>query len=105
MAQAPLPSAHTPYRIGVLYGNPAALDGVEALAQAGFDAAGHPPTLCFNGDFNWFNTVDRNFAQSNQPVRQHHASLGNVEAALYSPQDDAGCGCACPRSGGAAGPT
>ena len=102
MASAPLRTAQTLYLIGGLYGNLAALDQVEALALAEFDATGQAPTLCFNGDFNWFNTADSHFAQLNQRVLQHHAIQGNVEAELYSPQDDAGCGCAYPDSVGAA---
>ncbi|MEO5698280.1 MAG: hypothetical protein ABIQ60_14230, partial [Burkholderiaceae bacterium] len=39
----------TLYVVGGLYGNLPALDAVEALAGAEPD----PPTLCFNGDFNW----------------------------------------------------
>lgn len=95
---APLRTAHTLYVIGGLYGNLVALDTVEALALVESGQTGHTPTLCFNGDFNWFNTADSHFAQINQRVLQHHAILGNVEAELYSPQDDAGCGCAYPGS-------
>ncbi len=98
MAQAPLRTAQTLYLIGGLYGNLAALDCVEALALAETDQTGHSPTLCFNGDFNWFNIADTSFAQLNQRVLQHHAILGNVEAELYSLEDDAGCGCAYPSS-------
>ena len=102
LAQAPLRTAHTLYLIGGLYGNLAALDTVEALALAEADQTGHTPTLCFNGDFNWFNIADSHFAQLNQRVLQHHTILGNVEVELYSPQDDAGCGCAYPSTVGAA---
>jgi hypothetical protein len=55
-----------------------------------------PATLCFNGDFNWFNVDDASFAAINQAVLAHDACLGNVEAELLSPDDGAGCGCAYP---------
>ncbi len=51
IATAPLASAQTLYVIGGLYGNLQALDAIEALA---LQEPG-PVTLCFNGDFNWFN--------------------------------------------------
>ncbi|MDP1613142.1 MAG: hypothetical protein Q8M11_18965 [Sulfuritalea sp.] len=86
--------ADTLYVIGGLYGNRPALAAIEALA------AGErgPVTLCFNGDFNWFNVDDDGFAAINSAVLQHDACLGNVEAELTTPGADAGCGCAYPES-------
>ena len=57
-----------------------------------------PPVLGFNGDFNWFNVADREFARVNQRVLANDAILGNVEAEFDSPAGDAGCGCAYPDS-------
>src|SRR5690606_22146824 len=77
-----------------LYGNPFALDAVEALAAS---EAG-PVSIVFNGDFNWFNVDDAGFAVINRRVLAHSAILGNVEAELGEAGDEAGCGCAYPDS-------
>ena len=82
------------YVVGGLYGNVPALDAVEALVQA----EARPARLCFNGDFNWFDIADDAFIEINRRVLAHDAILGNVEAELDAPDDDAGCGCAYPDS-------
>lgn len=87
-------STETLYVVGGLYGNPLALDAIKALAAQ----EQGPVTLCFNGDFNWFNVDDDGFNAINRSVLEHDACLGNVEAELLSPGDDAGCGCAYPDS-------
>lgn len=92
VARAHLRPARTLYVIGGLYGNVPALDTVERMANAEAVA----PTLCFNGDFNWFNVADRDFTEINHRVLAHDAILGNVEAELDAPAGDAGCGCAYP---------
>lgn len=92
LAAAPVRPAPTLYVIGGLYGNLPALDAVEALARA----EPGPVTLCFNGDFNWFNVDNRGFAELNRRVLHHDAILGNVEAELQPEATDAGCGCAYP---------
>jgi hypothetical protein len=94
LAAAPTKSAETLYVVGGLYGNVPALDAVEAMANAEPGSA----TLCFNGDFNWFNISGESFAEINARVSQHDTILGNVEAE-FDPEnanDDAGCGCAYP---------
>lgn len=97
LAAAPTREASTLYVVGGLYGNGPALDAIELLA--GTDADGNqPPVLCFNGDFNWFNVADREFARINQRVLANDAILGNVEAEFDSPAANAGCGCAYPDS-------
>jgi len=68
----------TLYVIGGLYGNIPALDAIELMALA----EANPPTLCFNGDFNWFSIADRNFEHLNDRVLANDAILGNVEAEL-----------------------
>ena len=94
LAAAPTKTAETLYVVGGLYGNVPALDTVEGMANA------EPtlPTLCFNGDFNWFNISDASFAEINTRVLQHDAILGNVEAEFdpESTNEDVGCGCAYP---------
>ena len=92
IARAPEQCAQTLYVIGGLYGNLPALNAIEEMAAA----EQGPVTLCFNGDFNWFNIDDAGFRAINERVLQHDAILGNVEAELDSDSDDAGCGCAYP---------
>ncbi len=97
IATAPELAVETLYVVGGLYGNTQALDAIEAMAvqEPG------PVTLCFNGDFNWFNVDDAGFAVINQRVLAYSAIQGNVEAELLATSDDAGCGCAYPDSVGA----
>ncbi|MBL8309971.1 MAG: hypothetical protein JNL19_06085 [Burkholderiales bacterium] len=95
IAQAPVRVADTLYVVGGLYGNLAALDEVERMVAAE-GVHGPAPTLCFNGDFNWFNVDDARFAAINERVLLHDAIVGNVEAEFASDDDDAGCGCAYP---------
>jgi hypothetical protein len=92
LAAAHAASAETLYVVGGLYGNPFALDAVEAMAAQEATA----PTICFNGDFNWFNVDEPAFLSINQRVLAHHAIAGNVEFELCSAMTDAGCGCAYP---------
>ncbi len=94
IAAAPERPAETLYVIGGLYGNLQALDTIETMASA---EAGRV-TLCFNGDFNWFNVDDAGFRAINERVLRHDAILGNVEAELGADSDAAGCGCAYPES-------
>lgn len=92
ISSAPLREAETLYVIGGLYGNLPALDAVEALGAS----EQNPVTLCFNGDFNWFNVDASGFRSINERVLRHHAILGNVEAELHTEASSSGCGCAYP---------
>ena len=94
IARAPERAAETLYLIGGLYGNLQALAAVEAMARV----EPGPVTLCFNGDFNWFNVDDAGFRAINESVLRHDAIVGNVEAELGAPSNAAGCGCAYPES-------
>ena len=94
IAQIEARTAQTLYVIGGLYGNVPALDAIERMAAAESTA----PTLCFNGDFNWFNVADEQFTEINRRVLAHDAIQGNVEAEFDAADDDAGCGCAYPDS-------
>ncbi len=96
LAQIPPRSATTLYVVGGLYGNVAALDEIERMAVAEAVRGEGAPTLCFNGDFNWFNVDDAAFVAINQRVLAHDAIVGNVEAEFASDDDGAGCGCAYP---------
>jgi hypothetical protein len=92
LAQSPAQAVETLYVIGGLYGNLPALAAIEAMAAR----EPGPVTLCFNGDFNWFNVDDAGFVATNRSALAHDAIQGNVEAELLTPVDDAGCGCAYP---------
>jgi len=92
IARAPVREAETLYVIGGLYGNFPALDVIEAMLTTEL----HPVTLCFNGDFNWFNVDERSFRSINERVLQHDAILGNVEAELQAESASDGCGCGYP---------
>ena len=94
IAQVDARRVPTLYVVGGLYGNVPALDAVEAMAATESTA----PTLCFNGDFNWFNIDDREFTEINGRVLAHDAIQGNVEAEFDAAEGDAGCGCAYPES-------
>ena len=92
IAAAPERQAEILYVVGGLYGNLPALDAVERMAGA----ERRPVTICFNGDFNWFNVDAPGFRAINERALRHDAILGNVEAEFGMDGDDAGCGCAYP---------
>ena len=92
LRSVPEQAADTLYVIGGLYGNLPALDAILEMARR----EPRPPTLCFNGDFNWFNVDDAGFVAINQAVLAHDATLGNVEVELFAAGDEVGCGCAYP---------
>ena len=94
LAQAPEQAADTLYVIGGLYGNRPALAAIEDMAAREHSTV----TLCFNGDFNWFNIDDESFISINRFVLAHDAIQGNVEAELGVTGEEAGCGCAYPES-------
>lgn len=92
IASAPVREVETLYVIGGLYGNLPALDVIESMLAT----ERYPVTLCFNGDFNWFNVDERSFRSINERVLQHDAILGNVEAELQAETASDGCGCGYP---------
>jgi len=96
-AQPASVQARVLYVIGGLYGNPFALDAVEALAAA----ESEPPVLLFNGDFHWFDIDPSMFESIDRRVSAHPALRGNVETELSGDDEGAGCGCAYPDSVGA----
>jgi hypothetical protein len=85
-------AADTLYVIGGLYGNLPALAALMALA----DLEHAPPTLVFNGDFNWFDIDPAGFEAVNSEVLRHAALRGNVETELAGDEAAAGCGCGYP---------
>lgn len=91
---APIIDTETLYVVGGLYGNVEALDAIEKLSTSEAGKA----SLCFNGDFNWFNVDAQSFQAVMSRVLQHDAILGNVEAELGVEGEEAGCGCAYPDS-------
>ena len=84
----------TLYAIGGLYGNPYALDAIDAMAAA----EPVPPTRVYNGDFHWFDAEPALFGSIQRRVLGHVALRGNVETEIASDDDSAGCGCAYPES-------
>jgi predicted phosphodiesterase len=77
---------------GGLYGNPFAL---AALVEA-YEGERGAKALVFNGDFHWFDVDAADFGRINDVVLAFHATRGNVETELATPQDGAGCGCGYP---------
>lgn len=99
-AGAPELSAQILYVVGGLYGNPYALDTIEALFEA--DQAANPGVRCqmvFNGDFHWFDASPALFRELETRTAVYKRQRGNVETELARLDDDAaGCGCAYPES-------
>lgn len=94
-ARRPDLQAETLYVIGGLYGNLAALDAVEQLAE--WEPG--PVTLVFNGDYHWFDAETAWFDTVDSRISRYHALRGNVETEIAREQDaGAGCGCAYPAS-------
>jgi hypothetical protein len=93
--RAPDFAAEVLYVVGGLYGNLAALDCVERLA----DEEG--ATVVFNGDIHWFDADPDWFAEVEQRVARRGATRGNVETEIARTDDiGAGCGCSYPASVG-----
>jgi hypothetical protein len=87
--------AETLYVVGGLYGNPEALDAIEALRDRE-ERAGGRVTLLFNGDFHWFDVEPGAFRRIGEAVRAYPALRGNIEAELARPQGSMDCGCSYP---------
>ena len=90
MAVAPALETDSLYVVGGLYGNPEALDALEALA--GDEPQAH---VIFNGDCHFFDHERASFEAIQDRVLAHELTAGNVEAELAEPSH-AGCGCAYP---------
>jgi len=81
------------YAAGGLYGNPGALDAIEALLAEETT----PAMLICNGDFHWFDAEPDWFDDIDRRVAGHAALRGNVETEIARAGDiGAGCGCAYP---------
>lgn len=94
LAKAQTTRVETLYAVGGLYGNPFALAAVQAMAEVEME----PVTICFNGDFNWFNVDDESFLTVNETVLRHQAIRGNVEFEFSGDESLAGCGCSYPEA-------
>jgi hypothetical protein len=87
------------YVAGGLYGNPVALNTLQAMFLA--EATEHKE-LVFNGDFHWFDIDPVEFARIESLTAPYRRLRGNVETEIARPMmagaqaDDAGCGCAYP---------
>jgi hypothetical protein len=88
--------ADTLYVVGGLYGNPFALDAIEALFVA--EPRNASKRMVFNGDFHWFDTDPKLFGDLDARVHRYLALRGNVETEIASDELDAGCGCAYPEN-------
>jgi hypothetical protein len=94
LRDAPTIRCTTLYAIGGLYGNERALHAIRRRA----DAERMPPTLVFNGDFNFFNATPTWWQRLNTEIMERHvATAGNVEveSAAIEPSGN-GCGCGYP---------
>ncbi|MBX2882981.1 MAG: hypothetical protein KTR32_23720 [Granulosicoccus sp.] len=92
IAASPASPATVLYVVGGLYGNTEALTSILALIQKETS----PVTLCFNGDFNWFNIDSEAFGLINWAVLQHDVLRGNVETEISDVSSEGDCGCAYP---------
>ena len=85
-------SCATLYVVGGMYGNPYALDAIQARASA----EPSPPEIVFNGDFHYLDADPAAFRAIDDRVRAHHATQGNIEYVLAAADDTLGCGCDYP---------
>ena len=92
LAGPPAFTCTTLYVAGGIYGNPYALDAIQARASA----EPSPPKIVFNGDFHYLNTDPAVFRAIDDRVRACHATQGNIEYALTTADDILGCGCDYP---------
>mgnify|MGYP000300022976 CR=1 FL=1 len=90
MAAAPALETSSLYVVGGLYGNPEALDALEAITAREPEAR-----VVVNGDCHFFDHEVASFGAIQDRVLAHRLTAGNVEAELAEPSD-AGCGCAYP---------
>jgi len=89
-----VPVASTLYAVGGLYGNTCALAAIRERARR----EPLPPTIIFNGDFNFFNAEPRWWRELNEQVRDgegHAVMAGNVEVES-SDFASTSCGCGYP---------
>jgi hypothetical protein len=92
LAGPPAFTCTTLYVAGGMYGNPYALDAIQARASA----EPSPPEIVFNGDFHYLDTDPAVFRAIDDRVRACHATQGNIEYALTTADDTLGCGCDYP---------
>ncbi len=92
LARPPAFSCTTLYVVGGMYGNPYALDAIQARASA----EPRPPEIVFNGDFHYLDVDPAVFRAVDDRVRACHATQGNIEYALTTADDALGCGCDYP---------
>lgn len=95
LRDAPVVRCTTLFAIGGLYGNDVALAAIRQRAEE----ESRPPTLAFNGDFNFLNAEPDWWRELNRNIREHPRSVataGNVEVESASVGEYAGCGCGYP---------
>lgn len=96
-AGAPTEACDVLYVVGGLYGNPFALDAVDALVAREQGSV----RVVLNGDVHWFDKTAENFANIERRIACYTPLVGNVEAELRRQVDvGVGCGCAYPECTG-----
>lgn len=94
-AGVPQESCDVLYVVGGLYGNPFALDAVEAMVAQ--EESASRTLVVLNGDVHWFDKTAENFANIERRIKPYLPLVGNVEAELRRQIDvGVGCGCAYP---------
>jgi hypothetical protein len=92
LAGPPAFTCTTLYVAGGVYGNPYALDAIQARASTEPSS----PEIVFNGDFHYLDTDPAVFGAINDRARACYATQGNIEYALSSADEALGCGCHYP---------
>eukprot|EP00960_Hanusia_phi_P010039 292849-Hanusia_phi.AAC.2 len=94
IARAPVQHAKTLYVVGGMYGNPQALNAIEAMLEEEDSEV----AVVFNGDFNFFNAKVEELDGLNRRIFQSYsATAGNIEVSIASEaRGSDGCGCDYP---------
>ena len=85
--------------VGGLYGNPFAMDAVQAMFVKEQERLGEGGRvgMVFNGDMHWFDRTAEEFARVEAGAEKYIPMVGNVEAEVRRTEDiGVGCGCAYP---------
>ena len=96
---APAHTFDTLLVVGGLYGNPFAMDAVQAMFVKEQERLGEGGRvgMVFNGDMHWFDRTAEEFARIEAGAEKYIPMVGNVEAEVRRTEDiGVGCGCAYP---------
>lgn len=98
-APSPAHTFDTLLVVGGLYGNPFAMDAVQAMFVKEQERLGEGGRvgMVFNGDMHWFDRTAEEFARIEAGAEKYIPMVGNVEAEVRRTEDvGVGCGCAYP---------